>query len=73
MGKRRELMARMGHSSTRAALIYLHSTDERQAAIADALGELAVQQLKRKPDRAKREVTASRSGTQRARRQDDAS
>jgi integrase len=26
----RELMARMGHSSTRAALIYLHSTPDRQ-------------------------------------------
>jgi integrase len=36
----RELMARMGHSSTRAALIYLHSTDERQREIADALGDL---------------------------------
>jgi hypothetical protein len=30
----RELMTRTGHSSTRAALIYLHSTDERQQAIA---------------------------------------
>ena len=68
----RELMTRMGHSSTRAALIYLHSTDERQAAIADALGELAVQQLKRKPDRAQRRAPARRSGTQRARRRDDA-
>jgi integrase len=69
----RELMTRMGHSSTRAALIYLHSTDERQAAIADALGELAVRQLKRKPDRAQRRAPARRSGTQRARRRDDAS
>jgi hypothetical protein len=25
----RELMERMGHSTSRAALIYLHSTDER--------------------------------------------
>jgi integrase len=32
----RELTARMGHGSTRAALIYLHSTDERQREIADA-------------------------------------
>ena len=30
----RELMARIGHSSTRAALVYLHSTDERQREIA---------------------------------------
>jgi Phage integrase family len=49
----RELMARMGHSSTRAALIYLHSTDERQREIADALGDLAAGELKRKPRRAR--------------------
>jgi integrase len=63
----RELMTRMGHSSTRAALIYLHSTDERQQAIADALGELAVQQLKGKPS------SARQSGTQRARGRNGAS
>jgi integrase len=34
----RELMERMGHSSTRAALIYLHATVERQRALADTLG-----------------------------------
>jgi len=37
----RELMARMGHSTTRAALIYLHATDERQRTVADAVGTLA--------------------------------
>ncbi len=37
----RELMERMGHSSTKAALVYLHSTSERQKAIADAVGKLA--------------------------------
>jgi integrase len=31
----------MGHSSSRAAMIYLHPTGERQRKIADALGELA--------------------------------
>ena len=36
----RELMARMGHSSTRAALIYLHATSDRDRAIAQALGKL---------------------------------
>jgi integrase len=36
-----ELMARMGHSSTRAAIIYQHATDDRDKAIADALGDLA--------------------------------
>jgi len=33
----RELMAPMGHSSTRAALIYLHDSDERQRKLAEAL------------------------------------
>jgi integrase len=56
----RELMARMGHTSTRAALIYLHSTDERQQEIADALGVLAVAQLKRKTSR--KPGSANRSG-----------
>jgi len=37
----RELMDRMGHSSTRAALIYLHSSDERQRKLADAVGQAA--------------------------------
>ena len=33
----RELMARMGHASARAALIYQHASAERDRAIADAL------------------------------------
>jgi len=37
----RELMERMGHSSTRAALVYLHSTSDRQRTIADAVGTAA--------------------------------
>jgi integrase len=69
----RELMARMGHSSTRAALIYLHSTDERQREIAEALGDLAASELKRKPRRARGMAAGSRSGTQRARRRKNAS
>jgi integrase len=36
----RELMARMGHSSMRAALIYQHATKDRDAAIAVALSRL---------------------------------
>lgn len=36
----RELMARIGHSSARAALIYQHATRERDKAIAAALDEL---------------------------------
>jgi hypothetical protein len=30
-------MERMGHSTSRAALIYLHSNDERQHTLADAV------------------------------------
>ena len=36
----RELMARMGHASPRAALIYQHATSERDHAIAAALGDM---------------------------------
>src|SRR5712691_11366737 len=36
----RELMERMGHSSARAALIYLHATRERDEAIAAGMGQL---------------------------------
>jgi len=50
----RELMDRMGHSSTRAALIYQHSSDERQRKLADAVGEVA---------RAALGKTATASGT----------
>lgn len=32
---------RLGHSSTRAAMIYQHATRERDKTIADALGKLA--------------------------------
>jgi integrase len=37
----KELMARMGHASMRAALIYQHATTDRDAAIAVALSQLA--------------------------------
>jgi len=52
----RDLMDRMGHSSTRAALIYLHRTKVRDKRIADAIS---------------RRVQAERSGTQRAREASD--
>jgi len=41
----RELMERMGHSSTRAALIYQHSSTERQRALADTVGALVIAKL----------------------------
>ncbi len=37
----RELMERMGHDSARAALIYLHSSAERQRALANEVGKNA--------------------------------
>jgi hypothetical protein len=39
-------MERMGHTSTRAALIYLHSTRERQHTLADTVGKLARAQMR---------------------------
>jgi hypothetical protein len=59
-------MLRMGHASPRAAMICLHSTDARQREIADALGDLAANELERS-------TKNKRSGTQRARRTDEAS
>jgi integrase len=41
----RELMERMGHASSRAALIYLHSTPDRQRALADAIAQRALNDL----------------------------
>jgi integrase len=60
----RELMARMGHASTRAALVYLHSTDERQREIATSLERLVQAGLVCKPASRGEQPT----GTQRARR-----
>jgi hypothetical protein len=39
------MMDRMGHSSTRAALIYMHGSDARQREIADTLSKLAESEL----------------------------
>ena len=52
----RKLMERMGHSSPRAALIYLHATRDRDKKIAAGMGKLF------------KHATKDRSGTQRARR-----
>jgi integrase len=61
----RELMDRMGHSTTRAAMAYLHGSDERQQLIA---GELS-----RQTAAALGGPNPGRSGTQRARRRGRAS
>ncbi len=61
----RELMDRLGRSTTRAALIYLHGSDERQQAVAKALSKLTADALNPRPP--------NPSGTQRARRRRGAS
>jgi integrase len=64
-----ELMARMGHDSSRAALIYLHSSAARQRTLADAVAKAARAELSKsdKPE------TTKPSGTRKARTQDDRS
>jgi hypothetical protein len=56
-------MARMGHDSERAALIYLHSTADRQRALADAVGATARAELAE----SKKRKAAESSGTRMAR------
>jgi integrase len=63
----RELMAYMGHDSTRAALIYLHTSAERQRSIADQVGKNARAAL------SKSDAQVKRSGTRMARKKGKAS
>jgi integrase len=58
-----ELMTRMGHSSTRAAKVYLHAREERDRQLADVLDRMARRELKRSGTAR----NVSRSGTYRAR------
>ncbi len=64
----RELMDRMGHTTARAALIYLHGSDARQHEIADTLSKLVRAEMKRTGKPATGEASGKPSGTQRARR-----
>jgi hypothetical protein len=66
----RELMDRMGHSTTRPALIYLHSTDERQRTIADLIDKRTRTKLRKIKNPGK---SKSQSGTDLARRRTPAS
>ena len=65
----RELMARMGHDSPRAALIYMHSSDKRQRTLADAVAKAARAELAK----SKKDKAAKPSGTRVARHQGDTS
>lgn len=58
-----ELMARMGHGSTRAAIIYQHATNNRDKAIANALGDVAQLVWKRDPKTPVDSQDPNRSGT----------
>jgi integrase len=69
----REMMDRMGHSSPRAALIYMHGNDARQREIADSLNKLARSELSRNGERSKNGSRRRSSGTQRARKSAGAS
>ena len=42
-----ELMNRMGHSSTRAARVYLHAREERDRQLANTLDKMARRELRR--------------------------
>ncbi|MFJ9814710.1 hypothetical protein ACIRU3_05440 [Streptomyces sp. NPDC101151] len=44
----RELVTRLGHSSTRAALIYQHTSESREREIADGVDAAIVDALKRR-------------------------
>ena len=63
-------MERMGHSSTKAALVYLHSTSERQQTLAAAVGKLAKAELQKAK---KADGGKGVSGTKVARRPNQAS
>jgi integrase len=58
-----ELMNRMGHSSTRAARVYLHAREERDRQLASTLDKMARRELKRSASTR----NTSRSAMQRAR------
>jgi chemotaxis response regulator CheB len=49
----REMTDQMGHSSPRAALIYMHGNDGRQRKIADSLNKLVQSELSRNGQRSK--------------------
>jgi len=59
----RGLMARMGHDSMNAAIIYQHATREADRVIADAL-DVRVQALRKAANRAPRDVNESEGEAQ---------
>jgi integrase len=63
----KELMARMGHASPRAALIYQHATSKRDQLIATAMNAEILATRKQRPRESLSRTEASANGTQMAR------
>jgi integrase len=61
----RELMERMGHTSTRAALIYQHATRERDEAIAAAMGEVLASVRRKGASRSRSDARIGHDGRER--------
>ena len=59
----RELMDRMGHASTRAALIYMHARDDRHKAVAQALSDLVARNLDEVGSRVTEDEPEEQTGT----------
>ncbi len=59
----RELMDRMGHASTRAALIYMHARDDRHKAVAQALSDLVARNLDEVGSRVTEDEPEDQTGT----------
>ncbi|MEV5828616.1 tyrosine-type recombinase/integrase [Spirillospora sp. NPDC052242] len=57
-----ELMNRMGHSSIRAAQVYLHARSERDREIASTLGKMVERELKKAKKAKKRDKRRKGSG-----------
>jgi hypothetical protein len=56
-------MARMGHDSECAAMIYQHATRERDEAIAAAMGEVLASVRRKGASRSHRHVSGTTEGT----------
>ena len=59
----RELMDRMGHASTRAALIYIHSRDDRHKTVAQAMSQFVADGLRNDSQTADEDELPEASGT----------
>jgi integrase len=59
----RELMECMGHASSLAALIYLHTNDDRHRTVARGMSELVEKGLREGQDQAEEDDLPEASGT----------